>query len=364
MSRAVLPIPQLGCAFARHGHQPALVLDRGWRVVWANEAATAQMEAGLVGLPLVALLDSAEAQRASAELATLDAAEGVAELSVHLRDGRAARLTAWREADARGALLHPVDEDEGMRLLLQIIGGAEALGDEGALRWLVSDLTQFFGLDLGTIARLEGDQLRLVHAFPASLGPEGATFPRRGSCCGLALRQVGRTTAVADLPTPRSHGSERARAYIGHPLVVAGEVVGTLGFSSGRPRIGFHRRQRELVSLAARWVQGRLTRRGARPWVPGAGAVIRAMSGVVLLTDADARVIHVSRGFERVLGYRGSDVVGQPVQQLLGRAPLAPGPVPLAVQSGHGALITGRAVFTEIIGPAGRPVGMVITLAT
>ena len=127
--------------------------------------------------------------------------------------------------------------------------------------------THFFGLAVGIVSRVEGDEYTIdcVHQ-PEGAGLEvGQRFPLGDTYCSITL-QADDVIAIHDMRSS-DHNEHpcyeafRLESYIGVPLRVDGEPYGTLNFSSpdARPR-PWTSTEEDLARLLALWVQSAISR--------------------------------------------------------------------------------------------------------
>lgn len=169
-------------------------------------------------------------------------------------------ITARKHAEER--LRH---KERAIRAL-QEIGAHPALALDEKIRTLLELGCDQLDLDHGVLSRVVGDRYEVKAAYPASEALRaGAVFPLDRTYCHRTVRAGG------PIGFSRASGSEWERhpaflemqlqAYLGVPVVVGGEVYGTLSFSSLRPRTGvFHQADRDLVRLMALWMGNELDR--------------------------------------------------------------------------------------------------------
>jgi PAS domain S-box-containing protein len=123
-----------------------------------------------------------------------------------------------------------------------------------------------FDLDQGILSRVTGDRYEVLHAFPESdTVRRGSVFELNHTYCSKTLRAataVGFARATgSDWETHPCYGSRRLEAYLGAPVVVRDDVVGTLNFSSLQPRgRPIRDAERDLVRLMALWIGNELHR--------------------------------------------------------------------------------------------------------
>jgi len=168
---------------------------------------------------------------------------------------------------------HPSPEDyahqanrQGIELLLSTANRSS--GDlEENLQSALALATNFFGLSIGIVSRVTGDDyvVECVHQ-PDGVGIEvGQRFPLGNTYCAITL-QANDVVAIEDMRSSAfnehpCYEAFRLEAYLGVPIRLDGELYGTLNFSSpdARPR-RWTEADRDLVRLLALWVESAISR--------------------------------------------------------------------------------------------------------
>ncbi|EBA08066.1 sensor domain-containing diguanylate cyclase [Sagittula stellata] len=149
---------------------------------------------------------------------------------------------------------------------------------------MISLACEFLHMPVGLVGLVRDSNL-LVHKAKSTLAPIpiGTLFPLEESDCRIAL--------AGDVPF-ETHSTEMAqkhpllpdiglRTYIGVPLVVGGERIGTLSFLNPLSRAGFTSAERQLISDFARFAAQQLAqerqiaaleRAATQDWLTGAGS--------------------------------------------------------------------------------------------
>ncbi len=132
---------------------------------------------------------------------------------------------------------------------------------------LLQRCTRMLGVDIGIISRVEGDVYTLLFvAQPADALAPGQQFPLAKTYCAITLERDD----VVTISQMRSSGHSGHPCYVafgletyaGVPLIVDGEVFGTLNFSSAEPRASeWTERERELIRLFGQWTSRALSHR-------------------------------------------------------------------------------------------------------
>lgn len=151
--------------------------------------------------------------------------------------------------------------------LLETVERLEA-GASNEFNSLLAQANIFFGTRFGIISRIAGDSYTIEHvdSNPASDAlVAGQRFALGDTYCAITLMasDVVSLAHVGDTlhATHPCYQNTQLEAYIGAPILLDGEIYGTLNFSSPEPRAqGWSDQHRALVRLIARIVSSSLTR--------------------------------------------------------------------------------------------------------
>ena len=239
-------------------------------------------------------------------------------------------LLAWCGAEALLLVLLRSTRRSTQRLMQRQQAALRALNEIAALPSLsrTEQLRQalrlgaeHFGMPLGIISRIEGEQYQvLVQVSPDGALSDGQLFELGDTYCSLALQQNDALAIahMADSPH-RRHPCYRQFAlesYIGTAVRVAGKPFGTLAFANPeRRRQPFDEADRDFLGLFARWVGAILERQQQERAVRAARAYLQAVldsaTGVsIIATDTLGIISLFNRGAERLLGYSAEEMVG------------------------------------------------------
>lgn len=168
-----------------------------------------------------------------------------------------------------------------------------------------------FGLELGVLARVQGDTYEILHIVPPDGAlVAGATFPVGDTYCRETLLAEGPVAIEHAGATERRHDPCYAlfalEAYLGTPVLVAGQAYGVLCFASDRPRsIPFTTGDTEWLRLMAQWVGGEMERQQAQDAIQKSEAQFRAatsaMNEGLVLTGADGAILVCNQSAARIL---------------------------------------------------------------
>ena len=266
--------------------------------------------------------------------------------------------------------------------------------DVGAVSDVLDRLRGLLGLDVGIVSKIEPDEDRyeiLACAGPDDLAMErGDVFALGDTYCSITVGGSG-VLAInhAEASEHRRHPCHTEfglEAYLGAPIVVDGELYGTLNFSSPTPRATpLTEADEDLVRLAARWVGGLLSmtlgaerraaaEREAREREAELALVQRALPDALIVADAERRIRRVNPAFSQLFGYDDEDVLDEPTRRLYadpeafeetgrsrfntrGRERLDPYVV--EYRRRDGTVFAGETVGTPVLNGDGRVVGYI-----
>ncbi|MBB3086950.1 GAF domain-containing protein [Geodermatophilus sabuli] len=141
-------------------------------------------------------------------------------------------------------------------------------------------LHHHLGWDVWTVTRVIDDRQVVLHAYPATALPPGASLPWEESFCrlmvaGEAPRAATVTAAVPEYAARSMGPVDRVAAYLGVPLVTAdGDLFGTVCAVGFRARPRSANRDLPLVEMVARMLST-LMAAGLTPDDPPPGPDLR-----------------------------------------------------------------------------------------
>ncbi len=193
---------------------------------------------------------------------------------------------AWRWRLGRSVT--PMSPSEAVIRRLHEITTQYRLGFPEQTRQLLRLGAERFGLEIGILAHVVGDKYRVVHAVaPPEVGlSDGATFAFGTTYCSITLQSEGPVgfeyAHETSLRTHPAYGAFGLEAYLGAPVIVAGEVFGTLNFSSARARPRrFEAVDVDCIQLMADWVGAELERHRAEASLAAANDELRSVAYTV-----------------------------------------------------------------------------------
>ena len=126
-----------------------------------------------------------------------------------------------------------------------------------------------FGLDVGALAKVEGDRYEVVQGISSGGGVcSGTVLPLSETYCAEALKLADAVSFENAGATERrescTYQNSGLESYLGTPVRVNGAVWGTLCFAGFQPHPRlFTSGDRELLRLMAQWIGGEVARRQA-----------------------------------------------------------------------------------------------------
>ncbi|MGK7753204.1 ATP-binding protein [Roseovarius sp. C03] len=175
-------------------------------------------------------------------------------------------------------------------------------------------------LPLGIVSRIDGSVYEVHHVCGPDWAPEpGATFDVSETYCTHTLvandvsyfHHAG-GSEIADHPCYQNFGLE---SYIGVPLRVGSERVGTLNFSGPDERKAFRAMEAELVRLFGRWLgQEWLKSVRAREIAEKTmllNAIVEAVPDAIITANDERRIQMINSSGEKLFGLDRDKLVGQ-----------------------------------------------------
>ncbi|MDP9316286.1 MAG: PAS domain S-box protein, partial [Chloroflexota bacterium] len=171
-----------------------------------------------------------------------------------------------RDITSRRQMEEALRESETSIRTLYNIVAAQHLSFDGKIQEILRMGRQRFDLEIGLLSRVRDEEYEVIEAqSPDNSITKGNIFDLGVTYCREAIRRNGpvrfeRATGSewSEHPCYSAFGLE---AYLGTPVVVAGETYGTLAFFNRTPRAyAFDRRDEEFLRLMAQWVGGEIER--------------------------------------------------------------------------------------------------------
>lgn len=218
-----------------------------------------------------------------------------------------------------------------MEVVLENLHGAAMRHREDpgeSLRSLLGTGCRYFGLDLGIVSEIRGEEYRVLAIHSASgTAPfhAGDVLPLGDTVCTYTIRSREPVSYARGDPGGHLHPAYRdfAPTYIGQAILVEGEPFGTVNFSDPHStRFRTTRHHQELIGMMAQWLGSEISRRRADD------ELARQRQSLELLTDSIPALIsyvkpdrtygYVNSHYERYFGRSRASFVGAPIASLAG----------------------------------------------
>ncbi|MGD1902496.1 MAG: response regulator [Geitlerinemataceae cyanobacterium] len=187
-----------------------------------------------------------------------------------IRDAKSKRvqevIAVSRDITERKQAEHELRESEASIRAIYKVTSSRKLAFSGQLEGLLELGLQRFGMEIAIFSRIEGETFTIVAArSPDSSLQSGDEFALSDTYCAQTIAAAD--TLHFEFLAASSHdavprfGQLPIQAYIGTPVVVVGEIFGTLSFASRTPLIDpFKPVDREILKLMAQWIGSEIER--------------------------------------------------------------------------------------------------------
>lgn len=170
----------------------------------------------------------------------------------------------WPVTDAAGevaghaAVIRDMGELLGLHDVLTRlyeISSSQQLGGAEKIEAIMRTGCEHFRLPTAIVSMIRGDQYTVLysHSTIAEVSP-GTQFALADTICSRTIRADGPVAVNDTAMLPAGGGTMGCASYIGVPLIIEGERIGTLSFSSPVPSRPFGRQDIDLIKLFAAWV--------------------------------------------------------------------------------------------------------------
>lgn len=160
-----------------------------------------------------------------------------------------------------------ITENERVIRNLYKITSNHNMGFPHQVRELLAMGCERFGLEIGILSNIAGENYRIVHQVSPESVPlvDEAEFNLPETYCAITLAEnkpvFFEHVANSKIRNHPAYAAFALEAYFGVPVVVDGEVYGTLNFSSPFPRKRkFSQIDIDALQLMAIWIQAELSR--------------------------------------------------------------------------------------------------------
>ncbi len=200
---------------------------------------------------------------------------------------------------------------------LQVTTSSSDLNFEQKIEALLALGVESFGLEIGILSRVVGNDYTLVSVKAPDDGlAKGAVFPLADTYCCRTLDAHGPVsfhyagqTAWRSHPCYRKFGLE---AYIGTRVDVDGRTFGTLNFSSPTAKPDpFTDCDLDFLRLMAQWISLELAREQTqRDLVQFKATLDQTLDCVFMFSPVTMKFIYVNRGAMEQVGYSAEEMAG------------------------------------------------------
>lgn len=179
-----------------------------------------------------------------------------------------------------------------------------------------------FDLETGILSRISGTDYHIESVVDTTGSYEQeAEFDLNETMCEVTVEQ-GATEPLAfadsaDTDHLMHPAADKIRAYIGVPVVVGGNIYGTLNFSSETPRkeaIGPG--EREFIKLMSQWLGTQIERDQQRSELERYETIIETVDDPVYALDTDGQFTFINEAAKREFGY-GQEILGDHVSVVM-----------------------------------------------
>lgn len=191
-----------------------------------------------------------------------------------IRDAKTATvqeiITVSRDITERKQTEQELRESESYIRALYKVTSTRKLSFEKRLSGLLAMGRRRFGMEYGILSRIEGERYQIIAAQSPDKSPlntftEGEVFNLQDTFCRETVRQGKPLYFESVMVSPFSPHPENSPfqqdAYIGTPVIVSGQIFGTLSFFSPNPlNRPFRAVDKELLKLMAQWIGRELER--------------------------------------------------------------------------------------------------------
>lgn len=231
-------------------------------------------------------------------------------------DGELLLHTLWRDITERKALENALTRQVHMLKALNEIVAISGLKPRETLRQALRIGLDFLRLDFGIVSHIQGSDYEVVvQSSPPATMTDGLHFVTENTYCNETLK-LGDVLAVPDVPKSAyaNHPCYRdfgLASYIGAPILVSGNVFGTINFSSPNALAREFGHDIEFIRLLARWAGAFLDRLHFEEELELAASIYQNSSEGMMIADADNNIVAVNPAMEQITGYSARELIGK-----------------------------------------------------
>ncbi len=206
---------------------------------------------------------------------------------------------------------------EGALRSLHDITSRHNLSFEGKVQALLALGCEQFGMPIGILSRVEGENYEIVEVVPSDGPiPKGSVFPLGYTYCVKTLQSAAPVSfehaAQSEWRTHPAYDQCKLEAYLGIRLEVEGAVYGTLNFLSAEPRaVLFTNSDKEILKLMAQWQGSEIERQRAEAQRRKLSSALEQTADAVVITNRDGVIEYVNSAFQQITGYTHEEISGK-----------------------------------------------------
>ncbi|MBO6586051.1 MAG: PAS domain S-box protein [Gracilimonas sp.] len=212
-----------------------------------------------------------------------------------------------------------------LRLVAAIVANEEK-NFEAKIKNALKLTTDLLGFEIGIVSRIEGETYTIKHYYPETADlEEGMEFDLSQTYCSITLKSDDvvcinemRTSPYKAHPCYSKFSLE---SYIGVPLIVDEEAIGTINFSSSESRTDpLNQADRDMVRLLGQWLSSEFQKQAYQDELKQSRDRFRLIShnsaDLVCLHKPDGSYEYLSPSAEKILGYSPEELIGKSPYEL------------------------------------------------
>ncbi|MFT5089482.1 MAG: PAS domain S-box-containing protein, partial [Planctomycetota bacterium] len=215
----------------------------------------------------------------------------------------------YRREDLRARERHLGDLENQIERIraLHTVAAASSLSESTQIEELLQVGCRLLNLETGILSHIEGEVYTItqVHSTNGTLEP-GSTLELGETYCALTLQHSG-PLAIHHMALSRwnehpCYAKLGLESYIATPIIIEGQIYGTLNFSSPQPRqVAFKRSDIDFVQLMGQLIGSLIERQRAREELNFRNSLLSAQQETtldgILTVDEDGHWISYNRRF-------------------------------------------------------------------